>query len=96
MYMGRGYGMLGEWSRSKTVRIALWATAFTVGALDVLLTHKWWHAGLYVLGAAMCATMRHQFMATVGAASVKAYLKGREHQDTTRDDAQVISIRRRR
>jgi hypothetical protein len=95
MYMGRGYGMLGEWSRSKTVRIALWATAFTVGALDVLLTYKWWHAGLYVLGAAMCVSMRHAFEASVGAAAVKWYTKGREHREVVRDDAQVIPLGRR-
>lgn len=88
--------MLGEWSKSKTIRVTLWTVAFTVGVADVVVTHKWWHAGVYILGAAICATMSHRFHSTIGQASVAAYLKGREHQTRTEEPAQVISIGRRR
>lgn len=88
--------MLGNWLQSKITRITLWTAALTLGFYDVFLAGHWWRAGLYILGAAMCATMHHKFVQTVGAASVAAYVKGREHNERIEQTAQVISIGRRR
>lgn len=91
--------MLGDWLRSKTVRVALWTSTLGVGVYDTVLAHHWGRAplyvGLWILGAAMCATMHSKFTQSVEVASVASYVKGREHNARTEQTAQIIAMGRR-